>query len=133
MQQVREGGRVGEIVRVERALLEHFDRVRHEVLGLVGVVRIGKALPHAPQAQPDGSVNDPAAGALRAKAGMLRVAATYATFERRALLRQATAKPPDEADVVVDRIAAGLAFQIAFTSQPEVAVLAVTGSRFGYE
>ena len=29
-----------------------------------------------------------------AKAGMLRVAATYATFERRALLRQATAKPP---------------------------------------
>jgi hypothetical protein len=68
-----------------------------------------------------------------AKAGMLRVAATYATFERRALLRQATAKPPDEADVVVDRIAAGLAFQIAFTSQPEVAVLAVTGSRFGYE
>jgi hypothetical protein len=52
VQQVRERGRIREVVRVERPLLEHFDRVRHEMLGLVDVVRVGQPLPHTPQAQP---------------------------------------------------------------------------------
>ena len=53
-----------------------------------------------------------------AKAGMLRIAATYATFEHRTQLREANAKPPDEAEVVEGRIAADLALQVASTLNP---------------
>ena len=33
-------------------MLEHFDRARHEVVGLVGVVDVRQALADTPQAQP---------------------------------------------------------------------------------
>ena len=50
VQQIGERGRVGEVVRVQAAF-EHLHRARDEVVGLVGVVHVGKPLPDAPQAQ----------------------------------------------------------------------------------
>ena len=50
VQQIGERRRVGEVVRVQTAF-EHLHRTRHEVVGLVGVVHVGKPLPDAPQAQ----------------------------------------------------------------------------------
>ena len=51
VQQIGEGGRVCEVVRVEAAVLEHRDGARDEVVALVGVVDVGQPLLYAPQAQ----------------------------------------------------------------------------------
>ncbi len=57
VQHVGEARRVGEVVRVQ-VVPEHRHRVRHEVVGLVGVVRIRQPLSHAPQAQPEPAGED---------------------------------------------------------------------------
>ncbi len=44
VQHVGERRRVGEVAGVERSVLEHFDCVREEVVGLVAVVRVGQPL-----------------------------------------------------------------------------------------
>ena len=61
VQQIGEGGRVGEVVRVEAGVLEHRDGTRHEVVTLVGVVDVGQPLPHSPQAQREAAARVPAA------------------------------------------------------------------------
>ena len=60
-QHVREGGRVVEIVGIA-LVAEQRDRVRHEVLVLVGVVDVGQAALDAPEAQQQREHEDGAEG-----------------------------------------------------------------------
>ena len=88
VQQVGEGRRVGEVVRVEVVLREHRDRPRHEMVGLVGVVDVGQPLANAPQAQAESRRGAPPRAPARPS--------------RRGIPRRC----PDRSAVAIDRVVA---------------------------